>query len=133
MNCMKCGREIGEESVFCPECLAVMEKYPIKRDTPVQIPKRDVSEALRKAARRRERTPEEQILRLRSTVSRQRLLLLLLAAALGVFIWLYFTTPQPTESQPENPIGQNYTVDITTTDDHVSRETIPSLTISTQP
>ena len=29
MNCMKCGRETENEAVFCPDCLQIMEKYPV--------------------------------------------------------------------------------------------------------
>ena len=37
MNCMKCGREIGENRVFCDLCLADMEKYPIKPGIAIQL------------------------------------------------------------------------------------------------
>ena len=40
MHCMKCGNEIPDGQVFCEDCLNVMAKYPVKPDTPVQIPKR---------------------------------------------------------------------------------------------
>ena len=39
VHCMKCGKEIPEERVFCEECLAVMDAYPVKPDTVVQIQK----------------------------------------------------------------------------------------------
>ena len=35
MSCMKCGKEVSEDQVFCPECLAEMERYPVKPGTPV--------------------------------------------------------------------------------------------------
>ena len=40
MNCMKCGREIDGDQVFCQECLFEMEKYPVKPGTSVQLPPR---------------------------------------------------------------------------------------------
>lgn len=40
MLCMKCGREIQDSQVFCEKCLSVMQAYPVKPDTVVQIPKR---------------------------------------------------------------------------------------------
>ena len=135
MNCIKCGREIDENAVFCADCLAVMEKYPVKKDTPVQFPKRDVEEAAKKAARRRTVTPEEMISRMRVVIRRQNLLLILLAAALAVFVWLYFTNPQLVPKNEDAPIGQNYTVDTTvnTGNGNVSRETNPTTTGAANP
>lgn len=40
VNCMKCGKEIPDNQVFCDDCLKTMQDYPIKPDAPVQIPKR---------------------------------------------------------------------------------------------
>ena len=40
MYCMKCGREIEDGQAFCGDCLAVMEKYPVKPGTAVILPKR---------------------------------------------------------------------------------------------
>ena len=37
--CMKCGREVAEEQVFCPDCLAQMEQEPIALRAPVKIPR----------------------------------------------------------------------------------------------
>lgn len=38
MNCLKCGEKIEHNQVFCPNCLAEMEQYPIKPDIVVQLP-----------------------------------------------------------------------------------------------
>ena len=38
MNCLKCGKEIEHDQVFCPECLAQMEQYPVKPGIVVQLP-----------------------------------------------------------------------------------------------
>ena len=38
MHCMKCGREIKGDGVFCGECLTVMGRYPVKPDTALYIP-----------------------------------------------------------------------------------------------
>ena len=40
MACMKCGKDVNEPQVFCDECLAVMERYPVKPGTAIQLPKR---------------------------------------------------------------------------------------------
>ncbi len=80
---MKCGRELKETRIFCPECLEVMAKYPVKPGTPIQLPNHpQVPAAPVKHSRRKLRKPEEQILRLRSTI---RWLVLALAVALLAF------------------------------------------------
>ena len=33
MGCMKCGKDITDDNVFCADCLQEMEKYPVKRIT----------------------------------------------------------------------------------------------------
>ncbi len=38
MNCLKCGEKIEHNQVFCPNCLAEMEHYPVKPDIVVQLP-----------------------------------------------------------------------------------------------
>lgn len=38
MNCLKCGERIEHNQVFCPNCLAEMEQYPVRPDIVVQIP-----------------------------------------------------------------------------------------------
>ena len=40
MRCLKCGQEIGDSEVFCPDCLKDMEKYPVKPGTVVRLPQR---------------------------------------------------------------------------------------------
>ena len=41
MYCLKCGRDTKSEQVFCNDCLAVMDAYPVKPDTAIHLPKRD--------------------------------------------------------------------------------------------
>ena len=66
MYCLKCGREMVEDHAFCSDCLSIMEQYPVKPGTAVQLPKRrEGSPAQRSVARRKTLTPEEQIRRLR--------------------------------------------------------------------
>lgn len=43
MACMKCGRPTEDTQAFCPECLDVMARYPVKKDIAVHIPKRKVA------------------------------------------------------------------------------------------
>lgn len=109
MNCMRCGREIGEEQVFCPECLADMEKYPVKPGTAVRLPQRSTVQYPRKAVpRKKPPTPEETILRLRKFLRffvALWLTTLLVAAALAYPAYQYVI-----EENHFLP-GQNYSVD----------------------
>ena len=69
MNCVKCGREIENDQVFCQTCLEAMEAYPVKPGTVVHIPKHPEDENEKKPApRKKVLTPEEQIRRLKKKV-----------------------------------------------------------------
>ncbi|MGN1000246.1 MAG: hypothetical protein ACI4PO_11905 [Faecousia sp.] len=83
MNCMKCGRELKGTEVFCPECAAQMEKYPVKPGTPVQLPYRTAAPPSKKKSKRRILKPEEQIAKLRHSL---RLLTLALVVLMIAFI-----------------------------------------------
>lgn len=48
LHCMKCGQKVEESCVFCPDCLAEMEKYPIKPGTVVRLPQRTAAPAAKK-------------------------------------------------------------------------------------
>ena len=104
MNCMKCGREIPE-GAFCEECLAVMEKYPVKPNTVVQIPNRDLAIQSRKPRRRKELTEKEKLIRYEHRVQVltwvNGILAVLLAGALVLCLLEYRKTLGP-------PTGQNY-------------------------
>ena len=67
MACMKCGRDTQPGQVFCDTCLEIMEWYPVKPGTAVQLPKRQES-SVRKVSKRRGPTPEEQIKGLRRQI-----------------------------------------------------------------
>ena len=106
MHCMKCGREIDEGRVFCPECLADMENYPVKPGTAVQLPvRRNLPK--KTPPRKKTATPEEQNLRLQKII---RFLLgawlvtLLIAAILAYPAYKYVV-----EENHFLP-GQNYSV-----------------------
>ena len=106
MNCMKCGREIPSGS-FCDECLAGMEKYPIKPNTVLQIPNRQESIQSKKTVRRRkELTEKEKLIRYERRVWIltwiNGILAILLAGALVLCLMEYRKTLGP-------PTGQNYT------------------------
>lgn len=112
MFCLKCGREIPEGQVFCADCKDVMERYPVKPGTVVQLPKRrDAGPSRRNTARRRTITPEEQVQKLRRALRRMTLLWVITALLLGAALYpavLYFV-----DKDAFLP-GQNYSLIETT-------------------
>lgn len=107
MNCLKCGREIVAEQVFCEVCLADMEKYPVKPGTLVQLPRRQTDAVGKKSHVRRKAppAPEEQVKHLRKAVRGLVGLVLVLLVLLGVLG--YFTVIHLQEENKLRP-GQNY-------------------------
>ena len=108
MNCMKCGRELNEDGVFCAECLAEMENYPVKPDVVVQLPRRKQNPTVKKPAPRRKtyHTPEEQVKNLRKLALRLSLALVISVALLVATG--YFAVVHLLESDTVVLPGQNY-------------------------
>jgi len=104
MNCMKCGRETQDERVFCEECLAEMEKYPVRPGTVVLLPRRKEPSIIKKMPKRHVPTPEEQLVSLRKCV---RILAILLAVC-AVAIVLMFRPTMHYVLDEHVEIGQNY-------------------------
>ena len=104
MECMKCGRETQKNNVFCADCLAEMEKYPVKQDTPVVLPQRQQKE--RKNNQKKSTKPEDIIAQLQKRVRQLWiavliLAVLLLAAGSALAVNLY------RHSTPDD-LGSNY-------------------------
>ena len=104
MNCMKCGRETISEDVFCFDCLAEMEKYPVQPGTVVLLPRRRDTGSQKKAAKRRVITAEEQLADLRKWVIGLALALI----ACIVTIILMFEPTMHYIRDEHFEIGQNY-------------------------
>ena len=81
MNCMKCGRDIRDDQAFCPKCLELMKKHPVKPDVAVQLPIRREIPQKKAPPRKKVRTPEEQILQLKK---RNRWLMAIVSLLLAV-------------------------------------------------
>ena len=112
MNCMKCGREIAESEVFCPKCLETMEKCPVKPDIVVQLPNRTDDAVRRPAPRKKVRTPEEQIQRLRKKNRHLALIVAVLLVACACLAYLSIDFFQQLDVQ--RFLGQNYSTVETT-------------------
>ena len=107
MNCMKCGRDIEEPQVFCPSCLADMEKYPVRPGTAVLLPQRLETPTLRKVlVKRKPISPEEQVKRLRKLLL--RLWIGILGLLLVILLMAYPFIRELLDSRKPLP-GQNYT------------------------
>ena len=105
MNCMRCGREIRDDQVFCPECLSEMEKCPVKPDALVRLPRRP-DPVPRRQSRKKGLSEEEQIRNLKRKV---KVLRWLLAAALAVIIALSIPTVIHLMEDGDGLLpGQNY-------------------------
>lgn len=113
MNCMKCGREIPLGQVFCKDCLADMEQYPIKPGTPVPLFDQNASVQTKRATNtRKQRKPEEQIIVLKKRIV--GLSLTLLAVVLGFSITTAILVHRLEEADKTVTPGQNYsTLDTT--------------------
>ncbi len=107
MYCLKCGRDIEGQQVYCNGCLEMMDRYPIKPGTPVHLPKRNPIVASKKQGRRNTPSLEDQLRRLRRMVT--TLIFLLLAVSLGAsfFVYQYF---QPDSTDEEPSPGQSWSV-----------------------
>jgi len=123
MKCMKCGREMETEQVFCDDCLLEMEKYPVNPGTAVHLPlRKDIPVSRKSPSRRRTVSPEEQIQRLKkrvwflsgTLVVTLMLLLAMIYPTVNFFLRNYHLRP-----------GQNYTTITPST-------TVPSTTAATE-
>ena len=107
MNCMKCGRDLKDQKVFCVRCLTEMAKYPVKPNTVVQLPTHRPEPVAKKPPRKPELKPEEQVRHLRSTVRWLGILLTvaLLAFAFAANALLYYLDQRDSGQE----VGKNYT------------------------
>ena len=105
MYCLKCGKEIWDDQVFCEECLTGMEQEPIPINTPVVIPAQPVQKPA--AFRRPVINQEEEMKRLQRCNQNLILALVLtftLAMLLGVLLY------DKEIWQAVDDLGRNYSV-----------------------
>ena len=106
MNCTKCGREISENAVFCEKCLSVMERYPIKPGTVIQLPHRNAAAPKKPQSRRKLLPPEEQVIQQRKVIRWLWVALISTFLLLCMSVALLFHLNRGQESTAT--IGQNY-------------------------
>lgn len=105
MNCMKCGKELKTSGVFCEECLADMEKYPVKSNITVKLPYRPAPAPVRKRKQKYVK-PEDQIRHLKKV--RNWLVVLLITALLAFAAASAMVLHLLDVSVEDFGIGQNY-------------------------
>lgn len=96
MKCLRCGKDVAEEQVFCPECLADMQAHPVNPNTPVLLPDRKNRENIKRESFQVAASVwEKQVSRLKNKIGWLIffiiLLLLLLILAVAMLVGL---TPQ---------------------------------------
>lgn len=114
MFCMKCGKQIQDAEAFCAECLEVMEKYPVKPGTHIQLPNRS-DDGAKKAAQKKTLSTKEQNLRLRKTLRVLSAMLAVSLLSLVVTVSLLVHTAQDRDTK--GAIGKNYNTVNTDTGD----------------
>ena len=107
MSCLKCGKSTQDEQVFCSQCLAGMDAYPVKPDVHIVLPHRP--ETKKTGKKKRMPSAEEQVVLLRVKQRRLKwtifLLCLILCALVGLGVYLHL--------QPDTlEWGKNYIVEI---------------------
>lgn len=107
MTCLKCGKETEENRVFCQGCLQVMEKYPVKPNAQVQLPRRATPTPEKKQQKKR-RTAEDTELQLRSIIRWLTVTMGILAALVCLLAAILLSAM--TDLPEANPIGKNYTI-----------------------
>lgn len=105
MGCIKCGRETVSEQVFCPECCAEMEKYPVRPGTVVQLPNRKHLTTTKKHTKKRSTPLEEQV---KMLTKRCRTLTILLIVVIAIVIALMVPAAEHL-TEGHFKVGQNYT------------------------
>ena len=107
MYCMKCGKKVPEKHVFCEDCLAVMEQFPVKLETHVVLPIREEPDSVKKSpARKRVLSTEERLSQSKKII--QWLSVTLAAAVLALFLSVSLLIETITPDTNSGVIGQNY-------------------------
>ena len=101
MSCMRCGKETDENQVFCAECLADMERHPVKPGTPIVLPNRP-ERPVGKTSHKRIKKPDEQIKNLRSFIFWLLLLVVALLVALAITLHMLFSATETLPLLAEN-------------------------------
>lgn len=107
MHCLKCGVEIEEKQVFCSNCLAGMQQYPVKPESHVLLPKRPEPAVVKKAPpRKKTLSAEEKLEKLKKAT--QVLSIALVTSVLALVLSISLLADLIFNQAEETNIGQNY-------------------------
>ena len=107
MNCLKCGRDIAEDQLFCESCLEVMDQYPVKPNTAIQLPHREELPPVKKPSTKRRQAPSAEE-KLRTAKRFIRRILILWLVTLGLLIASLFPAVKYILGDRIRLPGQNY-------------------------
>ena len=107
MKCLKCGKELKDQNVFCRHCLDLMEAYPVKSDVHIHLPNRTETPAPKKFwIKRRKLSVGERLKHLRQA-NRWLVIAVLVLSLLLIIVSAYLG--HAIASQKDTNIGKNYT------------------------
>lgn len=120
LKCMRCGKDTEDRAVFCPECLADMERHPVKPGTIIRIPVRQEHDTRKPTKKNWDLSLEEQLEAVQNLAQLLFVTVLGLLGALiitGALLLHFLSQPQelPEDTQPVS--GRNYTLTIPAEDD----------------
>lgn len=104
--CIKCGRDIPPDQVFCPLCLEDMATAPVAPGTPVLLPTVPPVASIRRQASRKVRKPEDQVRSLRTAVVWLSAILTALILAFTITTVLLVRQLEKAQNAPRP--GENY-------------------------
>ena len=105
MYCLKCGKEVQDDQVFCEECLTGMEQEPIPINAPVVIPAQPIQK--NQVFRRPVINPEEEVKRLQRF---NQNLIMLLVLLVTLVILLAVLVYEQEFWKVVDDLGRNYSV-----------------------
>lgn len=106
MYCMKCGKEIAENRVFCDDCLEVMSQYPVRPGTAIHLPNNAPSAEKKATPKKRQPTTEEYLARFRKATRWLSIALVSTLLVLSVTIALLVNSGNAPSNSKD--IGKNY-------------------------
>lgn len=106
-QCLKCGKKAEEQAVFCSECLAVMDQYPVKPGTVVHLPLRQPRQDIKATSDFDEHAYTEQLAHNRGLIRGLTAVIAGLSVLLVITAVLLMHTLE--QQQSVSVIGRNYT------------------------
>ena len=111
MKCLKCGKELKDQSVFCKHCLDLMEAYPVKSDVHIHLPNRTEAPEQKKRWRKRRQLSVSEQLRFLRRSNRWLVAAVVVLSLLLILVSSFLIHTLVNQNDPN--IGKNYTYEST--------------------